>query len=106
GSGDPSLGSDRFPQTTDTALLTAWVKAIRAAGIRKIEGRIIADDRLYDGQTAPRGWTWQDMGNYYGAGVSALNWRENAVGIHIAAGASPQAPTRVTNPTADLSYLQ
>ena len=106
GSGDPSLGSDRFPQTTDTALLTAWVKAIRAAGIRKIEGRIIADDRLYDGQTAPRGWTWQDMGNYYGAGVSALNWRENAVGIHIAAGASPQAPTRVTGTTADLSYLQ
>src|SRR5690606_541530 len=32
--------------------------------------------------------------------------RETAVGIHIAAGASPQTPTRVTGTTADLSYLQ
>ena len=106
GSGDPSLGSDRFPQTADTALLTAWVAAVRTAGIRKIEGRVIADDRLYGGQTAPRGWTWQDMGNYYGAGVSALNWRENSVGINFTPGASPEAPTRIGTTTADLSYLQ
>src|SRR5690606_20679303 len=71
GTGDPSLGSDRFPETTDAALLATWVQAIRNEGIHKIEGRVIADDRLYNGQTAPRGWTWQDMGNYYGAGVSA-----------------------------------
>src|SRR5690606_24733650 len=106
GSGDPSLGSDRFPQTTDTKLLTAWIQAIRGTGIRKIEGRIIADDRLYNGQTAPRGWTWQDMGNYYGSGVSALNWRENSVGINLVAGTSHGAATRITNTTADLSYLQ
>ena len=106
GSGDPSLGSDRFPQTADTALLAAWVQAIRAAGIHNIAGRVIAEDRLYNGQTAPRGWTWQDMGNYYGAGVSALNWRENSVGINFIAGSSPGAPTRIGNTTADLSYLQ
>ena len=106
GSGDPSLGSDRFPQTTDTKLLTAWIQAIRGTGIRKIEGRIIADDRLYNGQTAPRGWTWQDMGNYYGSGVSALNWCENSVGINLVAGTSHGAATRITNTTADLSYLQ
>lgn len=106
GSGDPSLGSDRFPQTADTALLAAWVQAIRAKGIRNIEGRIIADDRLYNGQTAPRGWTWQDMGNYYGAGVSALNWRENSVGINFVAGPSPDAATRVASTTADVGYLQ
>ncbi|MFB2117789.1 D-alanyl-D-alanine carboxypeptidase/D-alanyl-D-alanine-endopeptidase [Parapedobacter sp. 2B3] len=106
GSGDPSLGSDRFPQTADTVLLTAWLQAVRTAGIRKIEGRIVADDRLYNGQTAPRGWTWQDMGNYYGAGVSALNWRENAVGVNFIAGASPETATRIANTTADVGYLQ
>ena len=106
GSGDPSLGSDRFPQTTDTSLLTDWVQAVRTTGIRKIEGRVIADDRLYNGQTAPRGWTWQDMGNYYGAGVSALNWRENAVGVNFIAGSTPGAATRIVNTSADLSYLQ
>ncbi|MEC3880467.1 D-alanyl-D-alanine carboxypeptidase/D-alanyl-D-alanine endopeptidase [Parapedobacter sp. 10938] len=106
GSGDPSLGSDRFPQTADTALLSDWAQAAKAAGIRKIEGRVIADDRLYNGQTAPRGWTWQDMGNYYGAGVSALNWRENSVGINFIAGASPGDATRIGNTTADLGYVQ
>lgn len=106
GTGDPSLGSDRFPETADTAVLSAWIKAIRAAGIRKIDGGIVADDRMYNGQTAPRGWTWQDMGNYYGAGVSALNWRENSVGVDFIPGATPGAPTRIGGTTADISYLQ
>ena len=106
GTGDPSLGSDRFPQTRDTTLLSAWIRAIKAAGIRKIEGSIIADDRLYHGQTAPRGWTWQDMGNYYGAGVSALNWRENSVGVNFIPSATPGAPTRIASTTTDISYLQ
>lgn len=106
GSGDPSLGSDRFPQTTDTLILASWIRAIQAAGIKKVEGSIIADDRLYNGQTAPRGWTWQDMGNYYGAGVSAVNWRENAVGVDFIAGSAPDALTRIARTTANIDYLQ
>jgi len=106
GTGDPSLGSDRFPQTADTILLSAWVKAIQAAGIRKVDGRILADDRLYHGQTAPGGWTWQDMGNYYGAGVSALNWRENSVGVNFQAGRSAGTATQIAHTTSDVSYLQ
>lgn len=106
GTGDPSLGSDRFPQTADTLLLSTWIQAVQAAGIRKIDGSVIADDRLYDGQTAPRGWTWQDMGNYYGAGISSLNWCENSVGVDFVPGATPGAPTRIARTTADISYLQ
>ena len=106
GTGDPSLGSDRSPQTSDTAILSAWVQAIQAAGIRKINGAVVADDRLYSGQTAPGGWTWQDMGNYYGAGVSALNWRENAVGVRFLPGSTTGAPTTLKGTTADISYLQ
>src|SRR5690606_14886197 len=100
------LGSDRFPQTLDKTVLARWVQAIQQAGIRRISGAVAADDTLYNGHTAPGGWTWQDMGNYYGAGVSALNWRENAVGVNFAAGSQIGAPTAVLNTTADLSYLQ
>lgn len=106
GTGDPSLGSDRFPQTTDTLLLSTWIQAIKTAGIHNIDGSIIADDRLYDGQTAPRGWTWQDMGNYYGAGVSSLNWRENSVGVDFIPGSTPGALTNIARTTADVNYLQ
>lgn len=106
GSGDPSLGSDRFPHTLSQNILSRWVKAIKDAGIKEIEGAIVVDDALYNGHTAPRGWTWQDMGNYYGAGVSALNWRENAVGINFRAGATLDAPTTIVNTTEDISYVQ
>ena len=106
GSGDPSLGSDRFPQTSDQTVLSSWVKAIQQAGIRHIDGAVIVDDSRYNGHTAPGGWTWQDMGNYYGAGVSALNWRENAVGVNFRAGNTVNAPTAIAGTTADIAYLQ
>jgi len=77
GTGDPTLGSDNFEETKAEVLLKRWVDAIKGAGIRKISGQIIADDTLFNGQMVPRGWTWVDMGQYYGAGISALNWREN-----------------------------
>ncbi len=77
GSGDPSLGSDRYDQTKSETVLKRWVDAVSKAGIKRLAGRIIADDRLFGTQTMPGGWTWQDMGNYYGAGPSTLTWREN-----------------------------
>lgn len=106
GSGDPSLGSDRYPETPDHTILAKWVSSIAGAGIKKIEGSIIANDKLYGGKTAPRGWTWQDMGNYYGAGISALNWRENAAGINFRTGGRIGDKTSIANTTSDISYLQ
>lgn len=77
GAGDPCLGSNRFPQTNKSMLLKKWIEATRSAGIRKIEGRILVDDQLFGTQTLPDGWIWQDIGNYYGAGSSAISWNEN-----------------------------
>ncbi|HUH17736.1 D-alanyl-D-alanine carboxypeptidase/D-alanyl-D-alanine endopeptidase [Albibacterium sp.] len=81
GSGDPSLGSDHYRETRADVILKRWTDAIKAAGIKKVVGRIIADDSMFNGQMAPEGWIWTDMGQYYGAGVSALNWRENKMGV-------------------------
>src|SRR5690606_40132036 len=85
GSGDPSLGSDNFEETKPELILQRWLTAIQSAGIKSIKGSVIADDRLFNGHTAPSGWTWIDMGQYYGSGVSSLNWRENKVKINISA---------------------
>lgn len=77
GTGDPSLGSENFDETKPETILAQWVNAIKEAGIKKIKGSIIGDDILFNGHMAPSGWTWVDMGQYYGSGVSSLNWREN-----------------------------
>lgn len=105
GSGDPTLGSDRYEQTKEQLLLDKWINAIKSAGITAIDGRIIGDDRMYNGNDVPGGWIWTDIGNYYGAGISALNWRENKVGVNFQSG-TPNAPAPIVQTTSDLSYLQ
>ncbi|MDQ7949239.1 MAG: D-alanyl-D-alanine carboxypeptidase, partial [Pedobacter sp.] len=88
GNGDPTLASWRYEQTKEKVVLNQWVTAIKAAGIKKIDGAVIGDDSLWGTQTMPEGWIWQDMGNYYGAGNSALSWRENQFDVHLKPGAS------------------
>ncbi|WP_240755345.1 D-alanyl-D-alanine carboxypeptidase/D-alanyl-D-alanine-endopeptidase [Pedobacter sp. SYP-B3415] len=85
GGGDPTLGSWRYEQSRENVILNQWVAAIRAAGIREISGSVIGDDSAWGTQTTPEGWTWQEIGNYYGAGSSALTWRENQFDIHLRA---------------------
>ncbi|RKR85412.1 D-alanyl-D-alanine carboxypeptidase/D-alanyl-D-alanine-endopeptidase (penicillin-binding protein 4) [Mucilaginibacter gracilis] len=86
GSGDPTLGSWRYPTATVSSVLNLWVDAIRKAGIKRIKGRIVGDDSAFGTQTIPEGWIWQDIGNYYGAGTSGLCWRENQFDIKLRTG--------------------
>lgn len=104
GTGDPTLGSHRYAETKEENILNKWIYAISNAGIRKIKGAIIGDDRLYGGINVPGGWIWSDMGNYYGAGFSSLNWRENAAGLTFEVGEVGEE-THISNTTADISFL-
>lgn len=86
GSGDPTLGSERYADTKAENILNKWVYKIREAGITHINGRVVADDLYLNGNDVPPTWNWEDMGNYYGAGISGLNWRENKAGVRFAPG--------------------
>ena len=78
GSGDPSLGSWRFKNYPDyKQLCIIWSKKIKDLGIREIRGRIFGDGSFFDENVVPDTWSWGDMGNYYGAGASGLNFNEN-----------------------------
>ncbi|CAF0816974.1 unnamed protein product [Rotaria sordida] len=78
GSGDPSLGSWRWNETMGKVIMQRWVNLIAGKGIKHCRG-IVLDLSVWPDQTQtiPAGYTWGDLGNYYGAGSSALNWREN-----------------------------
>lgn len=86
GAGDPTLGSWRWENTKEQNVLGAMVAAIRQAGIKKVNGRIIGDESVFGSQSIPEGWIQQDIGNYYGAGTSGLCWRENQFDIKLATG--------------------
>ena len=88
GSGDPTLGSWRYKQTTEENIISAFKNAIRRQGINKINGHVYADESLWNGEVTPGGWIWEDIGNYYGAGARAINWRENQYDLFLKSGNS------------------
>ncbi len=77
GFGDPTLGSWRYTQTKPDSILNFFTTAIKNAGIKKISGNIILNDGVFNYNALPGGYIWNDMGNYYGSGIWAINWREN-----------------------------
>jgi len=81
GGGDPCLASEHFEKYYGN-LFDNWTEAVRKAGIKKIKGRVITDDSYYDYEPVPDGWTWEDIGNYYGAGAYGLSVFDNTAKIH------------------------
>jgi len=82
--GDPTLGSWRYDAYKPENFKNKLIEALKKAGITKISGNLVIDDSYFDHQTIPGGWPWDDLGNYYGAGVWGINWRENQFDINIA----------------------
>lgn len=81
GSCDPSLG-----WKGKTAFLSQWVKAVQKAGIRKIDGAVIADMTMLDGEAQNPGWLCEDAGNYYAPGIFGINYYGNTMNIVLKSG--------------------
>lgn len=78
GGGDASLGSKYFnADGKESDFLKKWADTLYKSGLRKIEGDVIGDASEFGYKGAPEGWTWNDMGNYYGAGPAGLSIYDN-----------------------------
>jgi D-alanyl-D-alanine carboxypeptidase/D-alanyl-D-alanine-endopeptidase (penicillin-binding protein 4) len=95
GGGDPVLASPRFPEYYST-LFDDWVRAIRETGIKKVSGNVITDDSYYDYNPVPSGWNWEDIGNYYGAGVYGLSLMDNTLALHFRTGETGSFPLLIS----------
>lgn len=84
-SGDPTLGSWRWKETSENAVLGRIVNAFKKNNIADFESCIIRTEE-WTGESIPDGWIWQDVGNYYGAGSGGLNWRENQFDLTLRSG--------------------
>ncbi|MFD0794322.1 D-alanyl-D-alanine carboxypeptidase/D-alanyl-D-alanine-endopeptidase [Mucilaginibacter litoreus] len=105
GGGDPTLGSWRWSATKENAVLKAMVAALQKAGVKRINGGIIGDNGVFNQQSIPDGWIWQDLGTYYGAGIAGLCWRENQFDILLKTGSVGNTIT-VEGTSPETSYLQ
>ncbi|WAC39142.1 D-alanyl-D-alanine carboxypeptidase/D-alanyl-D-alanine-endopeptidase [Pedobacter sp. SL55] len=106
GTGDPSLGSWRYEQTKENNILNQLATAIKAAGIKKIEGSVISDDSIFGTSTIPTGWIWQDIGNYYGAGAGSICWRENQFDVHLKPGSNIGSEAEILKTVPQTPYIK
>lgn len=77
GGGDPTLGSRDTLAIPLESLFGKWITSVKAAGINRIEGNIIADNTFFDQEIVPVSWAWSNLGPSYGSGTSGLSFYEN-----------------------------
>jgi len=96
GLGDPSLGSQFFHEDEEIHLfLNKWTTLIAEEGIKKIRGRVLADGSAFGYNGVPDGWSWSDMGNYYGAGASACAVYDNMTKLYFSTSNRLNAATQL-----------
>ncbi|MDP4271593.1 MAG: D-alanyl-D-alanine carboxypeptidase/D-alanyl-D-alanine-endopeptidase [Bacteroidota bacterium] len=91
GSGDPTLGA-QYSSQGQSAFFDTILSALKRKGIHDVKGKIIGDERLYNTEIVPWKTPWEDMGNYYAAGVSALNYSDNSYKLTFKTGAAGSRP--------------
>jgi len=87
GSGDPAIGGRGGDD------LSAWIDALKTAGIHRIDGRIVGVDDSYEEPRPGFAWSWDDLGYSTGAIFGALNLAENRLTVTVNPGARAGAAT-------------
>lgn len=90
GSGDPAIGGRAGED------LSVWVDALKALGLRRVEGRVIGDDNALEEPRPQLAWAWDDLGYTSGVLFGALNLAENRMVVTIAPAASAGGPTTLS----------
>jgi len=82
-------------------------KQVAAAGVKRVEGRVIGDGGVFTGGPYGEGWSWDDLPYYYAAQVAGLEVSRGVLAVHVTAGAAVGDPARVAvdQPTAYLPLV-
>jgi serine-type D-Ala-D-Ala carboxypeptidase/endopeptidase (penicillin-binding protein 4) len=87
GGGDPAIGGRGGDD------LNAWIDALKTAGVKRIDGRIVGVDDAYEDPRPGFAWSWDDLGYSTGAIFGALNLAENRLTVTVNPGAFAGAST-------------
>jgi len=94
GDGDPSISThmrgDAMIPLRDLA------DSLRAHGVTRIRGRVVAAPSPFTDSPLGYGWDWDDLDEPYGAGVDALYFNEGFADVLVRAGARAGDPVRAT----------
>ncbi len=102
GSGDPSFSGRVYPYAKESGsgpplrALEALADRAVAAGLTRIDGDVVGDDRLYPYAPYPPSWTEDDKIREYGAPVSAMTLNDNNITLTIHPGNEPGDPAQIS----------
>jgi D-alanyl-D-alanine carboxypeptidase/D-alanyl-D-alanine-endopeptidase (penicillin-binding protein 4) len=91
GRGDPLLARKGADGRSGFDVLA---DGLRAAGVRRIEGRLIGHEGLFRDRRG-ESWEWSDLVWCYGAEVSALSWNDNCALLRVVPGERRGDPVAV-----------
>lgn len=90
GTGDPGL-ADRLLESDDAAFDDLALQ-LRAAGVKRIEGRVVGDGSFFTGPTRHPSWDPRDLNDWFTAASPALGYAENVVQFRIEPGVTGDVP--------------
>ncbi len=85
GGGDPTINSRGAHAA---AVFDDWARALREAGIDRIDGRIVGDDQAFDDEGLGAGWAWDYLQYGYAAPSGALQYNEDVATLSVLPGAA------------------
>lgn len=94
GRGDPNL-SGRFYSDSVTYAFDRLAEALRARGVTRVAGDLVADNTYFDGPEMGEGWPWDTQQWWYSAQIDALSFNDNTITIVAEPGAAPGEPARI-----------
>ena len=101
GDGDPGLSS-RFFENRPDAPMELLAQRVFDAGIRRVNGDLIADATAFDAQRIPDGWLSRYLQASYAARVSALSLNENLAWVVVEPGVAKAPGVIRLEPAGDL----
>jgi D-alanyl-D-alanine carboxypeptidase/D-alanyl-D-alanine-endopeptidase (penicillin-binding protein 4) len=97
GFGDPTMGSEHFGKRESMRdFFRDWVAYFPANKIKILVGDVIADASALGYYGVPDGWSWSDMGNYYGAFPSGLTIFDNMLELYFTTSQHKYGATQIT----------
>ena len=93
GRGDPTIGA-RFHDGNTTAVFVEWADALKAQGIRTIDGSLVFEHGYFDTEFVHPTWPVNQLTSWYEAPVAALSLEEGCVSVTVTPG-RPGKPANV-----------
>lgn len=91
GSGDPTFGSRN---TNGEDPLEVWAQQLRETGVRRIEGRLLGDDDVFEDNPYAEGWdVWHVATEDYAPGSGGLSYSDNLVQLQVSGGGNRASVT-------------